>query len=84
MKPEVKEVPELIRLDAEIKRLHGRISRLEAMLHMALRQGGPGWVNQVVRIGTDLSVLLDKVTGVVHEFNSIKARWQRGRSQGKA
>lgn len=83
MKPEVKEIPDLIRLDNEIKKLQGRISRLEAMLHMALRQGGPGWVNQVVRIGTDLSVLLERVTGVVHEFNSIKARWQGGRPKAR-
>ena len=84
MKPEVREIPELIRLDAEIRRLHERIGKLETMIHMALRQGGPGWVNQVVRVGTELSALLDKVSSAVHQFNSIKARWQRGRPQGRS
>lgn len=74
MKPDVSKIPDLVEVDVAIKRLTARVAKLEQTMQMALRQGGPGWVNQVGDIARKLEGVMDSLHRTVTKYNSIKAR----------
>lgn len=71
---EVRKIPDLVAVDNAIRKLHIRVEKLEGMMRMALQQGGPHWVNQVVRIALELERVVDSLHRTVHKYNNIKAR----------
>lgn len=73
-KVEVRAIPDLVRVDVEIRRLSERIRRLEAQMQRVMQQGGPGWVTQVGTLALQLEKIIDSFVRTVHKYNSIKAR----------
>lgn len=73
-KVEVREIPDLVKVDLAIRKLHERVARLEGMMQRAMRDGGPGWVTQVGRVAMELEKVVDSLHRTVHKYNSIKAR----------
>lgn len=73
-KVEVNTIPDLIKVDQQIRRLHERMSRLEAMMHRAMQQGGPGWITQVGNLALEMEKIVDTVRRVTIKYNNIRAR----------
>lgn len=73
-KVEVHEIPDLIKVDQEIRRLRERMAKLEAQQSRVLQQGGFGWVNQISRSSMEIVRVLDALSKAVRRLNSIRAR----------